>query len=118
MNLDGKITNPGELRTRIQLAPPAITTMPGGAKKATYDWNAAVSVLCKWVNAHGQQVVSNEAFETHAPVTILIRYLAGLDAKWAVRKGSDIYQIVAPPDDIRDRHEYMELKLQIVKGSA
>lgn len=115
MNLDGKVTNPGDLRTLVTLQSPTINKDAGGAPKSA--WSTQAQVYAKWVNAHGSEAVLSESLHASRPVTATIRYFAGLNASWAVLKGSDLYQVISV-DDIRDRHEYMELKLQIVKGSA
>ena len=77
------------------------------------------------MNAHGSEGVAGESLQATRPATVLIRYFAGLDANWAIFKswgpyaeGAEIWQIVAPPDNIHERNEYMELAVHLVKGSA
>jgi SPP1 family predicted phage head-tail adaptor len=109
MNLGGKTTNPGELRTSIALQSRTVASGDGGFKVA--GWSTQATVWAKWSHAHGAEVWTAQAVQAEAPATVLIRYYAGLDTTWAVLKGSDRYEIVSV-DDIFERHEYMELKVK------
>lgn len=122
MNLGGKIFNPGELRTPITLLKSSVIKIPGGQKTT---WSAQAQVKCKWVNAHGSEGLAGDSQRATGLATLMLRYYGELDASWAVMKGWDAYaegaeiwQVAAPPDDIRERHEYMELAVQIIKGSV
>ncbi len=109
MNLDGKVTNPGELRTQITLQRRTVTTNAGGFQAPA--WSNIGSVYCKWVNAHGSEVWSAAAAGAEQPATVFIRYNEELDTTCAVLLNSVRFEIVSI-DDIRERHEYMELKVK------
>lgn len=113
MNLNGKITNPGELRTRINLGEKAISTETGGFQVP--DWDDTVEVWARWVNVHGAEVWQSKSVQAVSPATVLIRYYAGLDTTWSVVKDGVRYEIISV-DDIGERHEYMELKVQRMKA--
>jgi SPP1 family predicted phage head-tail adaptor len=115
MNLNGKPTNPGELRTSIELQAPTINKDPGGAQKAT--WSHLATVWAKWTNAHGQEVLLAQAVESQKLATVLIRYRADVNEQCSILLDGQRYEIIAPPDDIQERHEYMELSVRLVKGS-
>lgn len=109
MNLNGKVSNPGELRTPITLQRRAIVTGAGGFQAPS--WVNIGSVFCKWENAHGSEVWSADSAGAEQPATLLIRYNRDLDTTCAVLKGSERFEIISI-DDIRERHEYMELKIR------
>lgn len=122
MKLGNKVTNPGDLRTPITLLKSTVAKVSGGQKPI---WVAQAKVKCKWVNAHGSEVVGSASQQAVGRATLTIRFYGPLDASWAVLKGWDdlaegaeIWQLIAPPDDIRDRHEYMELQVQLIKGTT
>lgn len=116
MNLNGKITNPGELRTPITLESLVLTEDAGGAQRKTY--SSQGTVWAKWVNAHGQESIQDGAMQALRRATVTIRYRSDVAAGWAVTKAGERFEIIAPPDDIRDRHEYLELQVQQIKGAS
>lgn len=117
MNLNGKPTNPGELRTPITLQTPTITTDAGAAQKETWATLTNGTVLAKWTNVHGGEVWQSQAVQAVSAATVWVRYRADLTTACSILKGSDRYQIVSI-DDVQERHEYLELKVQRVKGSV
>lgn len=114
MRIGSQITNPGELRTTIELDTPTVSSDSGGFQ--TKSWTKAADVWAKWENVHGYEVWSAQAVNAVAPATVLIRYYSGLNTTWSVVKDGVRYEIVSV-DDVGDRHEYMELKVQQVKGA-
>jgi head-tail adaptor len=69
-------------------------------------------VWAKWVNAHGSEIWTAQSVQAEAPATVIIRYLTGLDTSCVVMKGTEYFEIVSI-DDIRERHEYLELKVKL-----
>ena len=115
MRIGNRLTNPGELRTKIQLQAPTLTADAGGAQ--TRGWTKLADVWAKWENVHGSEVWASQAVQAIQPATVLIRYLSGLTTSHAILKGSDRFQILSM-DDVEERHEYIELKVQMVKGGV
>ena len=114
MNLNGKTTNPGELRTSIVLERATLVEGAGGFKKKTFATIA--TVLARWKNVHGAEVWAAESIQAAQPATVLIRYRADVDVTCAVSRGAERYQIVSM-DDIENRHEYIEMKVsRLVNG--
>ena len=109
MILNGKVSNPGELRTSITLKRRTASGDAGGFQKPT--WTTVATVLAKWINAHGSEVWTADMAGAKQAATVMIRYRSGLDTTCAVEKGGVLYEIVSI-DDIQERHEYMELKVQ------
>ena len=113
MILNGKVINPGEMRTRITLQERSVTSQTGGFQAPS--WTNISTVWCRWTNAHGNESMQAALQSAQAPATILIRWISGLDTTCAILKGSERYEILSI-DDIQERHEYMELKVQRMKG--
>lgn len=113
MILNGKIINPGELRTQITLQQRSVASDGGGFQVPT--WSTIATVWARWTNVHGAEVWAAQTVQAEQPATVLIRYVSGLNTTCAVLKGSDQFEIVSI-DDIQDRHEYLELKVQRVRS--
>lgn len=111
MIIGAKVTNPGELRTRISLEPRTVSQDAGGFMATSP--GTVVAVWARWTNVHGSEVWAAQAQQALRPATVLIRYLAALEETWTVLKGSERYEILSI-DDIGERHEYQELKVQLV----
>ena len=114
MNLNGKPTNPGELRTKVTFKRRTVSTDAGGFQTPGYTTLATAYV--KWVNAHGNESVVSETLQASQPATIWARYLSGVDSACVVQKGSesDLYEVLSV-DNVRERGEYMELKVRRMK---
>ena len=109
MILNGRMINPGELRTPVVLGKRMVTTGPGGFQAASF--SAETGAWARWQNVHGAEVWQSAAQGVSQAATVLIRYWEGLDETWLVEKGGVVYEIVSV-DDIQDRHEFMELKVK------
>jgi SPP1 family predicted phage head-tail adaptor len=109
MILNGKVINPGELRTLVEIQRRTTNTEQSGFQVPV--WAKVSTVYSKWVNAHGPEVVQAQAAKAQYAATVLIRYQSGIDNTCAVVKGTERYEIVSV-DDIQERHEYIELKVQ------
>lgn len=109
MIIGNKPTNPGDLRTQITLLKRTVTTGDGGFQ--TSGTTTIGMAWARWENVHGSEVWNAAALNAVAPATVLIRYNSQVDQSCLVQKGSDVYEVVSV-DDIRERHEYMELKVR------
>ncbi len=109
MILNGKVINPGELRTPVTLQRRSAGSDAGGFQVPT--WSPIAAVWARWTNVHGAEVWAAQTVQAEQPATVLIRYLAGLDTTCAILNGSDLFEIVSI-DDIQNRHEYLELKVR------
>jgi SPP1 family predicted phage head-tail adaptor len=113
MNLNGVPTNPGELRTKVTLQKQTVSTETGGFQEPVYTDLATVRV--KWVNVHGSEVWASQMAEALAPATVFMRYRSDVDLTCVLSKGGKIYEITSI-DDVRERHEYLELKVVYVRS--
>jgi len=109
MILNGKPTNPGQLRTRITLKRRVVTQNASGAPIVSTETLAVV--YARWKNAHGSEVWEAQTAQAQQAATVLIRYRAGLDETYLVEKDSQLFEIVSI-DNIEERSEYMELKVK------
>jgi len=113
MNLNGRPSNPGELRTLVTLKKRTVTTSTGGFQKPVYDTTIA-TVYAKWVNAHGSEALSAGTLDAVRTATVTIRYRDDVDESCAVVKGTEVFEIVSM-DNIQERNEYLELKVKLPK---
>ncbi len=115
MILNGKVINPGELRTSVVLKSRTVVNDAGGFPKEG-PGSTIATVWARWSNVHGSEVWAAESAQASAPATVLIRYRSDINPTCYVVKGSDVFEIVSL-DDIGERHEYIELKVKrLVNG--
>ena len=113
MELNGKVTNPGEMRTKITLQARTVSEDAGGFETPT--WSTIATVWSKWINVHGSEAWTAQSVQAEQPATVTIRYKSGIDTTCSVLKGLERFEIVSI-DDIRERHEYLELKVRRVRS--
>ena len=113
MRLGTKVTNPGEMRTRITLKSRTVTLGTGGFQTSTSTTIAAV--WAKWVGVHGSEAWAANTVNATRAATVLIRYRDDVDETCMVVLDGENYEIVSM-DDIQQRHEYIELKVQLIKS--
>ena len=117
MILNGKPSNPGELRTPITLQGPTILTDGGGAQRAGWANLVDAAVKAKWINLHGAEVwAANQAGITVSAATVTIRYRTDVTTRCSILKGNVRWEIVSL-DNIQERNEYLELKVKRSTGS-
>lgn len=110
MKYGNQITNPGELDKPVVLKKPTVTSGAGAFQVKNYTPVATVWAKCRGV--HGLEAWAAEVKKALYPMTVTIRYRADIKATWAIEIDGHDYEIVAPPDDIYLRHEYIEIKVQ------
>jgi SPP1 family predicted phage head-tail adaptor len=109
MRIGNTVTQPGELDTKVTLYSRSITTKKGGFQKPAP--TKIDDVWAKWTNVHGQEAWLASSVQARMAATVLIRYRNDIDPTCVVQKDSQYYEIVSS-DDIQNRHEYIELKVQ------
>ncbi|MAT45364.1 MAG: hypothetical protein CL609_23795 [Anaerolineaceae bacterium] len=109
MILNGKPTNPGQLRTRITLKRRVVNKDAGGFPSVSTE--TITQVLSRWKNVHGSEVWAAEVAQAQQAATVLIRYRSDLDETCLVDKGGQLFEIVSI-DNIEERSEYIELKVK------
>jgi SPP1 family predicted phage head-tail adaptor len=112
MKIGTKVTNPGELRMKITLKSRTVTNGTGGFQTPTLTTIAVV--WAKWVGVHGSEAWAANSINANQAATVLIRYISGLDTTCVVVMDGENYEIISI-DDISQRHEYIELKVNRIK---
>ena len=117
------IFNPGDLRTSITLQTPTINKDAGGAQKAAYT-NASTNptILARWVNEHGSEVVigglgaGGAIVQNVQRATVVIRTRTDITTTWRVLKDGDPWNIISL-DLIRGQNRWLELVVERAKGT-
>jgi head-tail adaptor len=115
MNLNGRITNPGELRTPVQFQNPTVTKDAGGAQQVS--WSALDTAYVKIVNAHGVEAVTSDTLKNVQRATWTRRYNASVTNLTSGLLNGQRWQVISV-DDIQNRHEYMELVVERALGTV
>lgn len=109
-----------ELNTRLTFQQPSITKDAGGAQKETYA-NVATNptVWSRWIYDHGQEQVSSDADKSVQRATVTVRYRRDVLSTWqVVHEDGSIWKIISPPDHVRERNHWTELRVEQVKGTV
>jgi len=109
MKIGAKVTNPGEMRTKVTLKSRAVANGTGGFQTPTLTTIAEVDA--KWVGVHGSEAWAASSVNAMRAATVLIRYRSDIDETCVVVLDGINYEITSM-DDIQHRHEYIELKVQ------
>ena len=113
MILNGKVINPGDLRTKVTLKSRTVTNDGGGFQVPT--WTTIADVWAMWTNTYGYEAWHAAMAGAKQPATVLIRYRDDVDPTCAVEMDGELYEIVSV-DDIHAKNEYIELKVQIMRS--
>jgi SPP1 family predicted phage head-tail adaptor len=103
----------GEMRTRVTLQARSLSTDAGGFQ--TPVWVDIADVWAKWVGVHGSEAWAASSVQAQGAATVTIRYRDDVDSTCAVLVGDQLYEIVSI-DDIRQKHELLELKVQQMRS--
>jgi len=107
-----------ELRTRITLQQPTITTGADGAQVAGYaDATDTPVVWARWVNDHGAESLNAAAATNVQRATVLVRYRADVLATWQVVLDGSAWKILSV-DQVRDGNRWTELRVERALGTV
>lgn len=113
-----KRANAGELRTKIQ-----VFDAPEGGEALNengYPTAEKVNVFgvggfqyCKWVNAHGSEILEARQAGVMELATLTLRYTPKITTTCDVYRGGDTrpYEVISI-NDVEDRHIWLEVKVQ------
>lgn len=116
-----KSANPGELRTKVFF----IKNSRAKDREGYFTdveinvFGAGIPCMCKWVNAHGNEIFQTMQLEIREPATITTRYSPKLcDPKLTVYKADDPmpYEIISI-DNVEERNKWLEIKVQRKSGA-
>jgi len=115
MKIGNQTTNPGELRTPILFQNPTVTKDAGGAQVIA--WTDVDTAYVKIVNAHGQEAVTSDALKSVQRSTWMRRYSASVSTLTSGVLDGQRWQVISV-DEIQNRHEYMELVVELPKATV
>jgi hypothetical protein len=110
-----KYANAGDLRTPVYFKSVTRTTNENGYPIDTEAnvFGEDAAVYCKWVNAHGTEVMTAVELDIKEPATITMRYSPLIVPTLIVYRKSDAepYEIISI-DDVEQRHIWLEVKVR------
>ena len=65
----------------------------------------------KWVNAHGTEVYESMSLDLREPATLTGRYSPLITPQCRITKDGEPYEIISI-DDVENRHQWLEIKVQ------
>lgn len=112
-----KYANAGELRIPVRFVRIDRTTDADGYPTETE--TVILRTRCKWVNVHGSEVFAAMQQQLREPATITMRYSPIVNRKLILYKGADPkpYEVISI-DDVKDRHRWLEIKVQRSEGAV
>ena len=108
----------GEMRTLIRILAPIYDNDPEGYKNPSYHniYPDDRTIRCKWVSAFGVEAVQAQSLGLKDAATLTLRYDPRIHGDCIVQlgegKNKKLYEIISPPNDIGDRHRFMELRVK------
>lgn len=108
-----------DLRTRITFQSPTVSADAGGAQVPSWA-NVATNptVWARWINAHGQEVITSDASQSVQRATVTVRHRTDIRESWRILRVSDssYWQIVSI-DAVQGRNRWVELVVERAKGT-
>jgi SPP1 family predicted phage head-tail adaptor len=108
----------GDLRTQITFQSPTITTDAGAAQKSSFS-NVATNptVWARWINAHGQEILTGNAMSSVQLATVTVRHRTDITTKWQIVKDDGTTWQVISIDEVQDRNRWIEMVVERAAGS-
>jgi SPP1 family predicted phage head-tail adaptor len=117
--MDKIVINSGEFRTLITLQTPTVNVDAGAAQSEAWaNFSTDPNVYARIINAHGAESVSADAKKAPSRMTLTIRYRADVNATHAFLLDGKRWKIITPPDNIRNRNEYLEMQAELIEGTV
>ena len=109
-----KRANAGELRTPVIVEHYTETQDADGYP--AQEWVnvfGTETIKVKWVNAHGAEVYESMSLDLKEPATLTARHSPLIDAQCRITKVGETepFEIISL-DDVENRHEWLEIKVQ------
>lgn len=107
-----------DLRTRITFQQPTISKDPGGAQITTWaNISTVPTVWAQWINDHGQEAISSDVEKFVQRATVRVRHRSDIVTTWRVLKDGEAWQILSV-DQVQDRNRWVEMRVELVKGTV
>jgi head-tail adaptor len=112
-----KQASAGEMRTRITVKKPTRSIDAEGFRTETWTDLFGGMTRCKWVYAHGAEVIEHKRQELGHVATITMRYTPLIDETCRVWKENDTQDAahaweVISVNDPEDRHAFLEITVR------
>lgn len=104
------------MSTRVTLQSPTIAEDAGGAQKPA--WTTEKTVWAERINAHGDELIAGDTAQASQTAQLRMRYYNAVLSTWRVLIDGQAWQIIAPPDHIRDGNRYTELLVRRTDGTV
>lgn len=116
-----KRANPGELRTRIEIHDYHSVLDQDGYEIGQWInvFGEGGLVHCKWVNAHGTEVLTAKQLGLRELATLTMRYTPKLTSRCRIFRIGDPapYEVISI-DNVENRNEWLEVKVQRKEASS
>jgi len=106
------------MRTPVYILSPTTTYSPTGTPKTEYHnvFGDGAAVWCKWINAHGNDVIASLQFGHKELATLTLRYTPLLDVTCVIRRcdepdGKPQFSVISV-DDVYDKNQWMEITVE------
>lgn len=107
-----------DLRTRITFQKPTTEKLSTGALKETFvNVDSNPTVWARWINAHGEEVISGDAVKSAQRARVTVRYRSDIQTTWQILKDGQAWQILSV-DPVQDRNRWVEMIVERVEGSV
>lgn len=106
------------LRTRITLQTPTITTGSGGFQTTSYGNANNPNVWAHIVYDHGDELTQSDARTSLQRATVTIRYRSDIKSTWRILMGGEAWQIITPPENVRNENRWTVFRIEQVKGTV
>jgi len=113
-----KTATAGEMRTRITVKKLTVGIDADGYPTETWAnvLTGTSMIRCKWVSAHGKEVMENNRLDLGQIATITLRYTSLIDQRCRVWHEADTTDALAweivSINDPEDRHAFLEITLR------
>lgn len=114
-----RYANPGALRVPVEILRREKRKDKDGYPSTSLSnlFGEGKKVWCKWVNAHGTEVLNAMQLGLSEAATLTMRYSAKVTPDCVVRKGGALYEIVSL-DNVGERGAWLEVKARRVAESV
>lgn len=110
-------TTPGEMKTKIRILAPTDHPDGLGYKNKTYSnvYPDGREIYCKWATGYGIEQVQSRSLGLLDTATLTLRYNPRIKPDCIIVRCSEgdskVYEIVSPVNDVLDKHQWMEFRV-------
>ena len=106
---------PGEMRTRINVQERGVETITGGFQREGWVdvFPPGTVVRCKWVNMHGDEVITISSARSKETATLTLRYSPKITNQCRIWREDDTrpYEVISV-DNIQGARKWLEVTVE------